>query len=178
MSEGPLFLPSVPIWEIFVRGSVIYLSLLAAIRFFLKRGAGSVSMADMLMIVMIADATQNAMASDQKSLGDGLILAGTIIGWNFALDWLAFRFPRFERYFHPPPVVLVREGRFIRRTMRQERITEQEMMSQIRENGISEVSQVKSAQMEGDGSITVIPYEDQGSGSGGGSKNKDKGISP
>jgi uncharacterized membrane protein YcaP (DUF421 family) len=154
-----VFLPSVPVVELLVRGSVIYIALFSLLRFLLKRIAGAIGIADLLMVVLIADAAQNAMAADYKSVTDGIILVGTIIFWNFAFDWLGYRFPTFRRFVHPPPLPLVKEGRLLRRNMRHELISEDELMSHIRLQGASDLSQVKEACMEGDGRISVITYD-------------------
>ena len=111
---------------------------------------------DLLVVVLIADAAQNAMSDDYRSIPDGLLLVGTIIFWSWALNWLGFRFPRIQRFVHPAPLPLVRDGRMLRKNMARELITEDELMSQLRLQGASEVSQVESALMEGDGRISVI----------------------
>lgn len=156
-----LLLPSTPLLEIVVRGSVMYLVLFWLLRFVLKRVAGTVGMADLLMVVLIADAAQNALADDYRSIVDGVVLVITIVFWNYLLDWIGYRFPRFQRFFHPPPLPLVRDGHLLRQNMRQELITLDELMSQLRQQGIEDLEQVKSAAMEGDGRISVIGYDSQ-----------------
>lgn len=151
-----VLLPATPILEIVVRGSIMYLALFWLMRGILKRVASSISMADLLMVVVIADAAQNGMAADYQSVGDGIVLVITIIFWNYTLDWVGYHFPSFERFVHPPPLPLVKDGNMLRRNMRRELITEGELMSQIHEQGLSDLSQVQAAHMEGDGRISVI----------------------
>ncbi|HEY0606766.1 MAG TPA: YetF domain-containing protein [Herpetosiphonaceae bacterium] len=151
-----VFLPDTPILEIVVRGSIMYLALFWLMRGILKRVASSISMADLLMVVVIADAAQNGMADDYRSVGDGIVLVLTIIFWNYTLDWLGYHFPAFQRFVHPPPLPLVKDGTMLRQNMRRELITEGELMSQIHEQGLSDLSQVRAAHMEGDGRISVI----------------------
>ena len=159
-----VFLPDTPILEIIVRGSIMYLVLFWMIRGVLKRVASSIGLADLLMIVVIADAAQNGMADDYTSIGDGIVLVATIVFWNYTLDWLGYRFPLFERFVHPPPLPLVKDGRLLYRNMRREMITTGELMSQLREQGISDISEVKAAQMEGDGRISVLGKDGQSQG--------------
>lgn len=156
-----VFVPSGSLIEIVLRGSVIYLALFLMMRFVLKREAGTVGMADLLMVVLVADAAQNAMARDYKSITEGLVLVGTIVFWNYALDWLGYHWPAFEWLVHPPPLPLVKAGRMLRRNMRQEMITEDELMSHLRQQGVDDVKAVKMAYMEGDGRISVVTYEPQ-----------------
>jgi uncharacterized membrane protein YcaP (DUF421 family) len=161
--------PSVSVAEIFVRGSVTYLMLFLFMRFLLKRETGVIGVADLLVIVLIADAAQNAMTGEYKSITDGAILVVTIIFWNYSLDWLGHRSPAFQRFLRPPPLLLIKDGQMIRRHMRQEMITEEELMSQLRQQGVDELALVKKAYMEGDGRISVIADKEQS----GGNKNED-----
>jgi uncharacterized membrane protein YcaP (DUF421 family) len=158
------FLPSVALAELILRGSLIYLGIFALMRFVLKREAGTIGLPDLLMTVLIADAAQNAMAAEYHSITEGAVLIATIVFWNYALDWLGHRFPRVERLLHPPPLLLVRDGRVLRRNMRQELVTEEELMSHLRQHGIAELAQVKEAYMEGDGQISVIPRDEPARG--------------
>jgi uncharacterized membrane protein YcaP (DUF421 family) len=154
-----IFLPDTPLLEIFIRGTIMYLCIYFLLRFVLKRQAGSIGVADILVLVLISDAAQNAMAAEYHSIPDGLLLVSTIIFWSYTLDWLGYRFPRFERVLHPPPLRLVKDGRMLRRNMRRELITEQELMSQLRQEGISDLKNVKEACMEGDGRISIIRHD-------------------
>jgi uncharacterized membrane protein YcaP (DUF421 family) len=152
--------PQTPPLEIVLRGSLTYLALFLLLRLVLKREAGAVGITDLLVVVLLADAAQNAMADDYRSLPDGLLLIGTIVFWAWALNWLGFRFPRLEKFVHPAPLPLVREGRLLRRNMAKELITEEELLSQLRLQGIEDVGRVKAARMEGDGRISVIERGD------------------
>jgi uncharacterized membrane protein YcaP (DUF421 family) len=153
-----MFVPDTPLFEIFFRGTVMYLSIYFLLRFVLKRQAGSLSIADVLVLVLIADAAQNAMADDYHSLTDGLLLVSTIVFWSYALDWLGYRFPRLERIFHAGPLKIVQDGRLLREHMKKELISDEELMSQLRQHGISDVKKVKEARVESDGHISVVKH--------------------
>jgi uncharacterized membrane protein YcaP (DUF421 family) len=144
--------------ELFVRGTVIYLVILALMRI-LRREPGAVGMADLLMLVLIADASQNAMAKEYKSVADGLVLVCTLFFWNYALDWLGFHFSIVDRFIHPQPVALIRNGRLVHQGLRRQLIREDQLQSVLREHGVSNVSDVRLANLEGDGHISVIRYE-------------------
>jgi uncharacterized membrane protein YcaP (DUF421 family) len=150
--------------EIFVRGTATYLALFVLLRTVLRREAGAVGITDLLVVVLIADAAQNAMSDDYSSVPDGLLLVITIVFWSWALNWLGFRFPRIQRLIHPAPLPLVKDGRMLRKNMAHELITEDELLSQLRLQGASDVSQVESALMEPDGRISVITRDGSSSG--------------
>ena len=149
------FVPTVSLLEIVLRGTVMYLVLFVLLRL-MNRGGGKVGLADLLLVVLIADAAQNAMATDYKSITEGIVLVTTLVFWNFALDWLGYRFPRLQRLLCPPAVLLVKDGRILRRNMRRELVTEDELMSQLRLQGAEDLSEVKEARLEGTGEISVI----------------------
>lgn len=159
---GRAFIPHTPLLEIFLRGSAVYLGLFLLLRLVLKRQSGAVGVTDLLVVVLIADAAQNAMADDYTSVPDGLLLVAVIIFWSHALDWLGYRFPRLNRLIHPPPLPLIQDGVMLRRNMRRELITEEELRTQLREQGVLEAKDVRVAFMEGDGRISVVPFEKNG----------------
>jgi uncharacterized membrane protein YcaP (DUF421 family) len=159
-----MFYPQTPILEIIIRGSIMYLGLFILLRVILKREAGTVGMTDLLVVVLLADASQNAMAGDYKSITDGLLLVLTIIMWSYILNFLGYTFPAFQKLIHPPPLLLIKNGMMIRKNLRKEFITEEELMSQIREQGIGTIQEVKEAYMEMDGHISVIGFEKKARG--------------
>jgi uncharacterized membrane protein YcaP (DUF421 family) len=134
----------------------MYLSLFFLLRVILKRQAGTLGMTDLLLITLLADASQNGMAGDYKSLPDGIVLVATIIFWSYALDWLSYKSPRFQRLIEPPPLPLIKDGQLLHRNMRRELISEADLMGQLREQGISDISRVKAAHIESDGRVSVI----------------------
>lgn len=154
-----VFIPDTPLLEIILRGSVMYLALFLLLRVVLKRQAGTLGMTDLLLITLLADASQNAMAGEYKSLPDGIVLVSTIIFWNYSLDWLSFKYIWFRRLIEPPPLPLVQNGKLLRRNMRRELVTEEELMGQLRQQGIEELSKVKAAYIEADGRISVVERE-------------------
>jgi uncharacterized membrane protein YcaP (DUF421 family) len=151
-----LFVPKVSVLEIMIRGTITYLSLFILLRVVLKRQSGTVGITDMLVIVLLADAAQNGMAGGYETVTEGIALVATIIFWSYALDWLGYRLPTFRRFVHPPPLLLVKNGRMLRSHMQQELITEDELMSMLRQEGIEDISEVKEALLEGNGHISVV----------------------
>lgn len=170
-----MFVPSVSPLEIVVRGSLVYLALFALIRGVLRREGGAMGLADLLLIVLIADAAQNAMSANYQSVTDGILLVATLIFWNFALDWLAYRSPVLRRILHPPPLLLIKDGKMLRRNMRQESVTEEELMGELRKHGVGAVAQVREARIEGDGQISVLQFEPAAAAEGG-ATNERRGI--
>lgn len=153
-----MFVFTVSPFELFIRGSVVYLLIFVLMRA-LRREPGTVGIADLLMVVLIADASQNAMSSEYHSVLDGLILILTIVFWNYTLDWLTARSRRIEKFTYPDPIPLIRNGGQIPENMRKQFVTHEQLLSMLREHGVDEVSKVKAAYLEGSGHVSVIPFE-------------------
>ena len=150
-----VFVPTVNLLELVLRGSIVYLLILVALRLF-RREAGALSTADLIVIVLVADAAQNAMGSDYKSIPEGAVLIATIFGWNWVLDWMAIRSRWLHRLLHPAPLELVRDGEINRRNLRKEMLTRDDLSEQLREHGIENLAQVKRCYLEADGHLSVI----------------------
>ncbi len=145
-----------PVLEILVRATAIYWFLFIVFRFVVRRDVGSVGIADILILVIVADASQNALAGEYTSVTDGMILVSTLIGWNMLLDWLAFRSPVFRRFAEPTSLLLVKNGQLQRKNMRREFITEEELWIKLREEGIERLDQVRAMYLEPDGGFSVL----------------------
>jgi uncharacterized membrane protein YcaP (DUF421 family) len=153
---GELFGLSVPPLEMVVRGSAMFWFLFLLFRLVIRRRVGAVGMADVLLIVIIADASQNAMSGEYRSVSDGMILVSTILGWNVLVDWITYRFPRAQRLLEPPPLPLVRRGRLLRRNLRAEFVSDSELWSKLREHGVTDLAEVEAAYLESDGEVSVV----------------------
>ena len=151
-----IFAREYPVWHMVFRGSVVYWFLLLVFRFVLRRDIGSMGVADLLFVVLVADASSNAMQGEYKSIGDGLVLLSTLIAWNFGLDWLSYRSKLVAHLVEPSAAVLVRNGRLNMRTLRQQMITVGELKGKLREEGVSDLSQVRIARLESDGQLSVF----------------------
>ena len=150
-----MFLPKESVAEIVIRGTIMYLGMYALLRVF-RRQSGSVGIADLLVIVVIADAAQNGMAGDSKSITEALLLITTIVLWDWFFDWLGFKSPFWERILQPGPLLLIEDGKVIKKSLDKEFINEGELLSQLREQGIEEISKVKKCYLESNGHFSVI----------------------
>ena len=151
-----MFIPAIGLFEIVLRGTIMYLVLFAILRFLGRRQAGHFGPADLLVIVLIADAAQNALGAEYRSVTEGILLVSTLVAWDYALDWAAWRFPALRPILKAPSLKLIENGRILRSNLRAEMLSVDELMSQLREEGIEDVKDVKLARLEGDGRLSVI----------------------
>jgi uncharacterized membrane protein YcaP (DUF421 family) len=150
-SSGLSFLAAIA-----VRTAVVFLLLMFGLRVSGRRQAGEQNLHDLLLVLFLSNAVQNAMTKGDGRLGVALVSSGTLIvlGWLFAS--LQSRYPSWERRTVGTPTVIVEGGRVIRRNMRREGVTEQDLMGAVRDQGVADLAGVRLAVLEVDGSISVI----------------------
>jgi uncharacterized membrane protein YcaP (DUF421 family) len=161
VSLSDVVAPELPLWELLLRGTLTYLFLLGLMRFVQKRQAGTLGVADLLFVLLIAHAAHNALVGEYHSLTDGAILTTTVLALNMGINWLGFHVPAVGRLIHPPPLELIKDGQENWANMRREFITRDELLSHVRRAGAEDISDVRGAWMEGNGQISVVTTSDQ-----------------
>ena len=151
-----LIAPTHSIGEMVVRGTLMYLGLFLIFRFIVGRQSSAIGIADILVVVIIADAAQNAFAKEYQSITEGITLVLTIVFWDFVLDWLGFHSRFFSWLLKPAPLPLVRDGKMLFENMRRQMISPDELRSQARQQGIADITEVKMACLEGNGEVSFI----------------------
>ncbi len=100
--------------------------------------------------------TGNGISDNFQSIGESIILVCTILFWSTLIEWLQSRYPAFERLVRDPKPKLIENGRMLRRNMREEFVSVEELMAELREQGLEDCRLVKAAYMESNGNISVI----------------------
>ncbi|HEY8877941.1 MAG TPA: YetF domain-containing protein [Roseateles sp.] len=159
MDASTLFAVHVSPLELMLRGTLMYWFLLLIFRFVLRRDPGSFGVADILMVVIIADASQNAMSGSYDTVAEGFILVATLVAWNYLLDWAGYHWKLAQKLTEPPPLQLIKDGRVLGRNLRKELLTLDDLKSQLREAGVEDIGSVRTAYLEGDGKLSVLRYE-------------------
>jgi uncharacterized membrane protein YcaP (DUF421 family) len=154
-----LFVPSQPIVETIVRGTCMYLAVFGLLRLF-RRQTGSLGPADLLVLLLVADAAQNGMAGEYTSITDGIILVITIISWEYFLDWLGFRSRWIQRLLERTPLLLIKDGIVQSENLQRELMTLDDLHAQLRRKGVEGPEQVKRCFLEGDGHVSVVTFRD------------------
>lgn len=150
-----LFVLEIPLLELFVRGSALYFVLLVLMRFMPRRTGGELATMDLAFLLLIAEAASNAFG-EYTSVAEGLILVVVLMGWNYLINAASYHFRWIEKLVSSRPIEIVRNGQLLRRNMRREFVTEEELMGALRQQGVDSIDQVKSATIEGEGAITVV----------------------
>jgi uncharacterized membrane protein YcaP (DUF421 family) len=146
-------------WEIILRSTVVYIVVLLGVRFVGRQSLGQRSALDVVLILIVANAVQNAMIGPDTSLVGGLIAAATLFAFDRFLGEYFRRHRKVKGFFEGGPVVLIQDGQILRDRMEKERIDLDELQETLEEHGIEHVSQVKLGILEMDGSLSIIPSD-------------------
>lgn len=145
--------------EVCLRTLLVYFGLLLAMRLAGKREVGQMKPFDLVTLLIISNAVQNAMVGPDTSLVGGLVAAFVILLLNYAVGRARRRYQLAQRLFEGSPTLIVYDGRFVADHMRREDLSEEDVLQAMREHGVDQLSEVKSAVLEVDGSISIIQKE-------------------
>lgn len=151
-----MFVPTVALADLAMRGVLLYGIIFALMRLVLRRQLGGIGPSDILVIVLVSEAAGNGLVPQTQSVSESAFVVLVILMCSYTIEWLQYRFPAFEHLTRGPKAKLIEDGRLLRRNMRREYVTEGELMAQLREQGLEDCSQVKEACIEADGCISVI----------------------
>jgi uncharacterized membrane protein YcaP (DUF421 family) len=151
-----MFELSMPWWVFVLRACAVYAVLLLMIRLSGKRAVGQFTPFDILLVVLLGNAVQNALLGEDTSVGGGLLLAATLIALNWAVGLASARIPRVERWVEGVPVLLARDGEVYRDVLRQQMVSREDFEKAMREAGCLEMEDIRLAVLENNGHITLV----------------------
>ena len=146
---------SVPWWELIVRSLIVYGFLLILLRITGKRQVGQLAPFDLVLLLVLSNAVQNAMNGGDNSVQAGIISAITLVGVNYIIGYTTYRSKRLEALIEGRPQLLIHNGKLYRDVMEQQRLTQHELDAALRRQGISDIAHVRMAMIENNGEITV-----------------------
>ena len=146
--------------DVALRTSIVYVALLVGLRLTGKRQLGQMSVFDLVLLLVIANAVQSAMVGPDTSLAGGLVAAGVLLAWHAGFDRIRRHSRRVARLLGGTPVMLVSRAQVLPGQLAREGITEDELLQALREHGVATVADVRLAVLEPDGSISVIRNDD------------------
>jgi uncharacterized membrane protein YcaP (DUF421 family) len=146
-----------PAWGIVVRSIAVYGAVFVGLRLMGKRELGQMTVFDLVVILLIANAVQNAMVGPDASLQGGILAAVVLLVMNHLVAVFRLHGGRFGRLIEGTPTVLVEDGRYVEPHLRKQGIEHDEVEMAAREHGLESVNEVKLAVLEVDGSISIVP---------------------
>jgi uncharacterized membrane protein YcaP (DUF421 family) len=145
--------------EIIMRSAAIYLFMIIALRIFGKKELSQLNTADVILILLISNAVQNAMVGTNTSLVGGIVAASILFVINFVLKKLMYRYKKFSDFMLEKPEILIHNGVLEFKSLSKLNISNDELKEAMREHGVEHFSEVKLAMLEIDGNISIISAE-------------------
>ncbi len=154
-----MFTLGTPALSIVVRSLVVYLAILLGLRLMGKREMGQMTVFDLVVILLIANAVQNAMVGPDTSLIGGILSAFVILAANRVVAIVRLRSKRIQAFVEGTPTVLIEDGQYVLAHLQKEGLDPTEVEMAMREHGIGSLKEVQLAVLETDGSISIVPTD-------------------
>jgi uncharacterized membrane protein YcaP (DUF421 family) len=155
-----MFIVNDTLLAIFARTAIIYLAVLLGLRLTGKREVGQMTPFDLVLLILIANAVQNAMTGPDTSVTGGIVAAATLLIMNFIVTRLVFHNRQLRRFVEGTPTILIHHGHLLQKNLAIEQITSDEVNQALREHGVPNVEEVTLAVLEVDGSISVLKKDE------------------
>lgn len=141
---------------IMISSVCVYTFILLGIRLFGKKELAQLSVLDLVFILLISNAVQNAMVANDGTLLGGLVSAFSLFVTNAVLRFLFLRFPKFGKIVQGQPIMLVYQGKINERNLKKASLTMDELLEATREHGVADIADVDLAILEVDGNISIL----------------------
>ena len=149
--------------EPILRAVGIYVFLLLLFLISGKRALSEMSSFELVLLLIVGEATQQAILGKDYSMVNAVLVIGTLVGLQILLSVIKIRSEVVRRWFDGLPVVLVENGKPLKQRMTKERINEDAILSAARElQGLERMDQIKYAVLETTGIISIVPKEGEG----------------
>ncbi len=145
--------------HIILSTSGVYLFIILALRLLGKTELAQLSITDLIFVLLISNAVQNAMVGSDTSLGGGILAASVLFILNLIFKKLKYKFPTIKKVMEGDPVILIHKGKLLEENCRKNNITKDEILQAIREHGSATIEEVDSMILEADGNISVVSNE-------------------
>lgn len=142
--------------SIALRSIVIYIFIVLAIRLFGKREIAQLSITDLVFILLISNAVQNAMVGQDSSLIGGAVAAGSLFIINHVFGLIFYKSKGLTSLLEGHPLMLIYDGKIIRENMKKAQISDAELEAAVREHGVEKIDEVNLAILELDGNVSVL----------------------
>lgn len=142
--------------RVLIVGTLAYATLVLFLRISGKRTLTKLNAFDLVVTVALGSTLATVLLSETVALAEGVLALALLIAFQFAITWLSVRAPWFQRLIKSEPTLLLRDGRFLDGAMRRQRITRDEVLAVLREQGVADDADVAAVVLETDGSLSVL----------------------
>ena len=146
---------SLPWWEFILRSFIVYVFMITLLRLTGKRQIGQLAPFDLVLLLVLSNAVQNAMNGGDNSVSGGMLCAVTLVAINWTVGYATYRSKRIEALIEGKPQILIHDGHLYRDIMAREQLTQHELEAALRAAGCAAISEVHFAVIENNGQISV-----------------------
>ncbi len=143
--------------HIIIRTLIIYITLIVVMRIMGKRQLGELELSELITTLLFSEIATTPITNPESRLIDAIVPIGIIASLEILLSFIMIKFPTIKRILTSGPSVIIQKGKINKKEMLKSRITIDELISQIRQNGVYDLSDVDYAIIEENGKITVVP---------------------
>ena len=144
--------------ESLMRGSAVYFFLLIVLRVSGRRTLSETTAFDFVLLLIVSETTQQAMVGADQSMTNAALLILTLVGWDFVLSFVKQRSPLLQRALEGSSVVILEDGKPLKKAMDRERVDIEDILEAAREKqGLETLDAIKRAVLERAGEISIIP---------------------
>jgi len=151
-----LLIPSIPLWNLILRSVIVYIAVLMLLRLSGKRQVANLGTSELVALLLISNAVQNAMNGGDNSLTGGLVLAAVLMVMSFLLAALTYFSRDWERFIQGRPTLLIHRGVLQKHNLRRELLNVRELRAALRKQGIQDMNEVEEAVLESDGYVSIV----------------------
>jgi uncharacterized membrane protein YcaP (DUF421 family) len=144
------------LWRTFSIGTMAYLSLIVMLRASGKRTLSKMNAFDFIVTVALGSCLANVILNKELAMLDGLLGFFVLIFLQFLFTWMSVRWLFIKQLITSQPTLIFYKGKMISKSMKRERITEEELFMKLRKKGISDMSKVDAIVLETTGELTII----------------------
>ena len=144
------------LFHIIVVGTTAYVALIVLLRLSGKRALSKMNAFDLVVTVALGSTFSTVLLDRSISLAEGVLALSLLISLQYVITWLSVRSKRFQALVKSEPTLLVRDGTYLTNAMRNQRVSQEEILSALRLHGVTDVNQAVCVILETDGSLSVI----------------------
>ena len=148
--------------DIVLRASAVFILLFVLLRLFGKRQLGQMTAFEFVALVVVGDFVQQAITHNDFSVTAGVLAVATFGFWSLVLGWISYRSDAMRRLLEGQPRILVQDGKLLDRVLERDKITEAEVLSEMRLSGIARLDDVQWGILEPSGKISFLKRDDAG----------------
>ena len=151
-----LWITDIPMWQLVIRGAVVFVAVLFLLRLSGKRQVGQLGIAQLVALLLISNAVQNSMNGGDNSITAGLVLAVVLIVLSYLVEVITYRSKTIENLVQGRPTLLIHQGRVITDHLRRELLSTRELRAILRRQGIHHLDEIEEAVLESDGYVSIV----------------------